>query len=57
MLDQFWDPSTLESVQKRNTKIVKGLKHLTYEGRLRELGLLSREKRKLRGILSVSINT
>lgn len=47
----------LESAQKRTTKMVKGLKHPTYEGRLRELGLLGLEKRKLRGILSVSINT
>lgn len=47
----------LESVQKRTTKVVKGLKHLTYKGRLRELVLLSLEKRRQSGILSVSINT
>lgn len=47
----------LESVQRKTTKMGKGLKHLTYKGRLRELGVLILEKRKLRGILSVSINT
>lgn len=36
----------LESVQKGATKMVKGMKHLTYKGRLRELGLLCLEKRR-----------
>jgi len=60
---QLWSPQhrkdmeLLERVQRMATKMVRGMEHLSYEARLRHLGLFSLDKRSSGKTLLWPFNT
>lgn len=48
------DVELLEQTEKRVMKMIKGLEHLSYGGRLRKLGLFSMKKRRLQGDFTIT---
>ena len=57
---QMWSPQyrtdthVLEHVQRKARKMIQGMKHLSYEDKLKGLGLFSLEKRRLGSDLIVA---
>ena len=60
---QMWSPQysrdidLLDLIQRKATQMMQGMEHLSYEDRLRELGLFRLEKRRLRGDLRAAFQS